>query len=116
MSVKPVRLQLSRRKGFNLQALSRATNGLDAVNVARPSGYGNPFPVKDCIDAADSVARFRSLVEGFLEEPSVLRNVETLRGKNLACWCKPGEPCPADVLIEIANSEERCLTLDGAAS
>jgi len=27
-----------------------------------------------------------------------------LRGKNLACWCKPGEPCHADVLLEIANT------------
>jgi hypothetical protein len=26
-----------------------------------------------------------------------------LRGKNLACWCKPGEPCHADVLLELAN-------------
>ena len=26
-----------------------------------------------------------------------------LRGKNLACWCKPGTPCHADVLLEIAN-------------
>jgi hypothetical protein len=28
-----------------------------------------------------------------------------LRGKNLACWCKPGEPCHADVLLELANAE-----------
>lgn len=41
----PVRLQLSRRKGFDLQALSRATNGLPAVNVARPSVWGNPFVI-----------------------------------------------------------------------
>ena len=39
---KPVRLQLSRRKGFDLEALSLATNGLPAVNVARPSRFGNP--------------------------------------------------------------------------
>lgn len=26
-----------------------------------------------------------------------------LRGRDLACWCKPGEPCHADVLLEIAN-------------
>lgn len=30
-------------------------------------------------------------------------DVEELRGKNLACWCKPGTPCHADVLINIAN-------------
>lgn len=27
-----------------------------------------------------------------------------LRGKNLACWCRPGQPCHADVLLEIANA------------
>lgn len=42
---KPVRLQLSRKKGFNLQELSLATNGLPAVNVARPSIYSNPFQI-----------------------------------------------------------------------
>lgn len=43
MKTLPVRLQLSRRKGFSLQKLSRETNGLEAVNVARPSKWGNPF-------------------------------------------------------------------------
>lgn len=38
-----VRLQLSRAKGFNLQAASRALNGLPAVVVARPGRLGNPF-------------------------------------------------------------------------
>lgn len=28
---------------------------------------------------------------------------DTLRGKNLACWCKRDEPCHADVLLELAN-------------
>ena len=26
-----------------------------------------------------------------------------LAGHNLACWCKPGTPCHADALIELAN-------------
>jgi hypothetical protein len=41
----PVRLQLFRRKGSNLQAHSLATNGLPAVNVARASIWGNPFVI-----------------------------------------------------------------------
>ncbi len=41
----PVRLQLARIKGFDLQATSLATNGLPAVNVARPSMWGNPFVI-----------------------------------------------------------------------
>lgn len=29
-----------------------------------------------------------------------------LGGRDLACWCPVGEPCHADVLLEIANSGE----------
>lgn len=29
--------------------------------------------------------------------------VAQLRGHDLACWCKPGAPCHADVLLELAN-------------
>jgi hypothetical protein len=29
-----------------------------------------------------------------------------LRGKNLACWCPLDQPCHADVLLNLANSEE----------
>lgn len=31
---------------------------------------------------------------------------DELGGRDLCCWCKPGEPCHADVLIEIANRDE----------
>jgi len=42
MMIQPVRLRLSRARGFDLQAASRAANTLSAVNCARPSPYGNP--------------------------------------------------------------------------
>lgn len=32
-------------------------------------------------------------------------DISVLRGKSLACWCKPGEPCHADVLLELANED-----------
>ncbi len=28
-----------------------------------------------------------------------------LVGRDLACWCKPGDPCHADVLLELANRD-----------
>lgn len=37
------------------------------------------------------------------EAPSKDDIKQHLGGKNLACWCKPGEPCHADVLLELAN-------------
>jgi hypothetical protein len=29
-----------------------------------------------------------------------------LRGKNLACWCKIGEPCHGDFLLKLANESQ----------
>lgn len=37
------------------------------------------------------------------EAPSIEDVQRSLRGKDLACWCRPGSPCHADVLLEIAN-------------
>jgi len=120
----PVRLQLSRRKGFDLQALSTATNGLPAVNVARPSQFGNPVTKRDFIDMQKILAKagerplkgtwqehavkcFDGWLGGEIPELGTPPTVETiqreLRGKNLACWCKPDDPCHADVLLAIAN-------------
>lgn len=33
----------------------------------------------------------------------IFARLPELRGKNLACFCKPGCPCHADVLLELAN-------------
>lgn len=79
----PVRLQLSRRKGFSLQALSLATNGLPAVNVARPGKWGNPFvvgeasgcefnddgdpaPMIPALTLDQCIEMYRSMIGGFL--------------------------------------------------
>ena len=110
---KPARLQLSRARGFDLQALSRATNGLPAVNVARPTKWGNPWRVgeKYCPTAAEAVRMFKARLTGPYALPMppesymgrIAADIGELRDKNLACWCKPGEPCHADVLLDIAN-------------
>lgn len=34
----------------------------------------------------------------------ILDGLSSLRGKNLACWCPIGQPCHADVLLELANA------------
>lgn len=93
---KPVRLQLSRAKGFNLQALSREVNGLAAVNVARPSKWGNPFTVENT-GRVPAVLRFAC-------EVAPLLDVTPLFGRNLACWCGADQECHADVLLELAGS------------
>ena len=101
-----VRLQLSRRKGFDLQVWSREVNGLPAVVVSRPSKWGNPYTVVECGCARGAVELFRSHLGPLIEarRRSGLDPIPDLRGKNLACWCDLAEPCHADVLLELANA------------
>ena len=91
--MKPQRIQLSRKKGFKLPP--------NTVVVSRPSKWGNPFRVgHEADDQSEAVQMFRASIGG-------LRRIHIkheLRGMNLACWCKPGTPCHADVLLEIANA------------
>lgn len=42
--------------------------------------------------------------EGEEAREDLLAALETLRGKNLACWCPPSQACHADVLLELANA------------
>lgn len=124
----PVRLQLSRKKGFDLQALSLATNGLPAIVVTRGPGrkFGNPFKIKDAIagnvkpeDARRSVVdAFKDWVTGGdaywagegadIVRKHFLKNIHALRGKNLACTCGLDQPCHGDVLLRLAQPELFC--------
>lgn len=99
----PVRLRLARKKGFDLQAVSQATNGLPAVVVGRPSRWGNPWAVQGERTAAEAKTLYRAaLLSGELRfSLDDVRN--ELAGKNLACWCKD-TACHADVLLELANA------------
>jgi len=123
----PVRIQLSRKRGFRLQEHGRSINGLESVKVDRSTKWGNPFNWASFYrpghntpeDArAEAVRMFRAAVIGFDSNGSWCAPVAhpdstigriiaeapvSLRGKNLACWC-PSGPCHADVLLEIANA------------
>lgn len=105
--MKPLRIQLSRKKGWRLPP--------NTVSVARPGDWGNPFRVGHVNqrtgvlvrDPAHAVELYR---KAFYESDDEIWNQvmresakEYLRGKNLACWCPLGEPCHADVLLDIAN-------------
>jgi hypothetical protein len=75
-------------------------NGLTAVNCARPSKHGNPYTVGE-YGREGAVKQHRYLIEKYNLESQIKKE---LRGKNLGCWCNPGEMCHVDTLLEIANS------------
>lgn len=93
----PKRIQRSRSKGWRMPP--------GAIYVGRPGKWGNPYQTAD---------GFRRWLEGDPEMQGacedrrqvILRDIEQLRGHDLACWCPPDYPCHADVLIALANSSE----------
>jgi hypothetical protein len=100
---KPLRLRLSRAKGFDLQSASLAANGRTAVVVSRPSRWGNPW-IADSITREKAVAQYRAALLGGRLDYTVREVRAELAGKNLACWCDSDGPCHAEVLLEIANA------------
>jgi hypothetical protein len=89
------RIQLRRTKGW------RKADG--AVVVARPTRWGNPFPVVNG-DRELAVARFREWIKG-PHSAIAAEDLAWLRGKDLCCWCPLDGPCHADVLLELANKD-----------
>ncbi len=78
----PVRVQRKRVRGWRMPE--------NTVYVGRPTKWGNP---------STSVLYYRKYVATEFTE----KDLEPLRGKNLACWCKIGDDCHADILLELAN-------------
>lgn len=118
--MKPARIQLRRTRGWRMPP--------DTVFVARPSLFGNPFVHDDPAQAVEAYRRFIAggtqcfdMGPGKLQfakrcHPQTLNpyfcdlvksKLPEIRGKNLACWCRPDQPCHADVLLELANREKR---------
>ena len=100
-----VRHALSRKRGWRMPA--------NTVKVSRPGKWGNPFVVGPERTQGEAVGAFRlwltidGVTAGIPERKQwMLEHLHELRGKNLACWCKKGTPCHADVLMELANNRD----------
>lgn len=120
----PIRIQRKRVKGWKMPP--------NTINVTRPGQFGNPFVVGGwyklglgsnkssftwfrCLDEKiaikegytkietkqDAVEWFKTYRERY---PLHQSEKDKLKDKDLACWCKIGEPCHAEILLEIANS------------
>lgn len=125
-AIVPKRIQMSRERPWRYKHP-------DAVIVARPSKWGNPFSELQIGCAYPSltaeqvhqmaVAQFRDIAgkdrEITLNQrvvggggrrelvtytyPPRAEIVAELRGRDVACWCGLDESCHGDVLLEIAN-------------
>lgn len=110
----PERIQRRRVKGFVMPAA--------AIYVGRPSKWGNPIRLINGRALVDhhgdthytepgTTARelaVRLYREALVNDELPITTddvVDELAGHDLACWCAPGQPCHADVLLYVANSE-----------
>jgi O-succinylbenzoate synthase len=99
----------------------------DTVKVCRPGPFGNPWLVREAMAQQDiTEAEAQRLVVSWFREwitspasddathPSglggraqahqrIMERLPSLRGRNLACWCRLDRPCHADVLLDLAN-------------
>lgn len=96
----------------------------NTVKVDRSTRWGNPFIVGLHGNTGECVYWYLMLGKGYLclghgddcaEQQIKAQNAldteakkgwPTLRGKNLACWCRSNKPCHADLLLCMANYQE----------
>ena len=115
----PRRIQRKRAKGW------RMPDG--AVYVGRPTRWGNPYIVERLGDILYGVFTYENgnkvLCDTFFDKSDAEKaaaarfraytfrlsnhDIEFLRGRDLACWCPLDRPCHADILLELANKEQR---------
>ncbi|MBS7699201.1 MULTISPECIES: DUF4326 domain-containing protein [unclassified Chelatococcus] len=104
----PERVQLRRAKGWRMPP--------NTAKVDRSTKWGNPWTIAKAREAgylgtddelrAMCVQCFRNaMVNGLPAVDRIRADLRQLRGKNLACWCPPDQPCHADILLEFANKE-----------
>ncbi|MCY0959939.1 DUF4326 domain-containing protein [Streptomyces sp. H27-H5] len=113
----PNRIQRKRTKGWRKPD--------NAVIVSRPSRFGSPSKIATLqemgyLDPHAAAASFFEqwlrggrfgwpTEEGDLRREQILTALPSLRGKDLACTCRPDQACHADVLLAWAAMPEREL-------
>ena len=67
----------------------------------KKSLFHNPFTGPDCLEKFRAYAIERCAIDSAFHMA-----VLGLKGKTLACWCKP-KPCHGDILLELAEGKEQ---------
>jgi hypothetical protein len=106
------RIQRKRVKGWKMPE--------NTVYVGRPTKWGNPFKIDKmyiptdeilanpfnpkwemCEDIDQALKLYKEHLDREIKYGRL--RLDEIKGKNLACFCKEGEPCHADILLKLAN-------------
>lgn len=121
----PARVQMTRTKRWR-------PDHPDAVVVARPGRFGNPFTLAMAYElgyarAGDVDTAHRAVVGAYAEwlwtgrrmwdsddgearRRRLLAGLPDLRGRELACWCPADTCCHGDLLLQIVNVHNAVVT------
>lgn len=100
----PKRIQMRRSAGWRKPP--------EAIYVGRPTIWGNPWVVggkaHGALGPQEAKAKYeQALTRGELKDRqgnALIDRIHELAGRDLACWCAPGQACHADVLLHYANT------------
>jgi hypothetical protein len=104
--MKPIPPRLQKLYPYHWPA---SPNGLPNKLAARPATIGNPFEVeiygRQAAIELYPLWIFETLLRGDCQAKRLRMALRRARGCNLLCYCKPGEACHADWLLELLNAD-----------
>ena len=84
------------------------------ILIGRPSKWGNPYSHKEGTLAEFKVSTRKEAIEKFeeylLNNKELMESLHELKGKTIACWCKP-LPCHGDIIKKYVDKLEKGIEL-----
>lgn len=81
-----------------MKVINLNKNDMHLVYIGRPSIFGNPFLLKDCVSRAMCLAKYEAYAR---QNAKVMRAIRALpKNAILCCFCHP-EPCHGDIIKQI---------------
>ena len=87
----------------------------DYVYIGRGSPLGNPYIIGKDGDRAEVIKKYERDFYKKIKNERFKRYVLSLKGKKLACYCKP-EKCHGDIIVQYLegeNNEEQQKSCEG---
>ena len=69
------------------------------VYIGRPSKWGNPFSIGKDGTREEVIQKYKEWIS---QQPELLADLPSLKGKVLGCWCKP-QACHGDILAKLTE-------------
>jgi len=87
-----------------------ARAGVVFVNKERfpkkSSNFANIYKIGKDGDRNEVIQKYKIYIKEKLDnDPELVKEMLSMKGKNLGCWCAP-EPCHGDVLVELIKEYE----------